>query len=1456
MASRGSCPLCDSEIDGETVVIGEKGAEGINQASIDRGDSIVVAAGTKVHKRCRVNYINKKQIYLFKKAKLQPPQHVKRSARVSVGPFNSKSHCLFCGNEIIKSCGSANFEEFSYVKTDTFVETTLSLCNDRNDDWAFTVRGRIEYYGNDLHAADCVYHRSCDINFRTKRDIPLQYRDGPTEKKPRKVGRPKDYDQEQAFIRMCSFLEENDEEQLTVGDLSKKMAEYLVQPDSVAYGNQYLKSKLVEHYGESIFIAEQQGLHDIVTFREKTSSILRDYFSQPENDEEAQKRALIQTAAKLIKSDIKSMIKSSIDQYPDISVLELQSALEYIPSSLQFLLQHLFVGKDTGRKVASIGQSIVQAVRPRALIVPLQIGLAVQVHHHVRSRFLVDSLSAMGFCSSYSEVQRFEENAATYTALDLLGDGDIEGPDSALMFAADNVDHNIMTLDGKGTFHGMGMLAAITPRRHLCRTILRRRIEDLKIVELTEVDVMEYKFTKYARDNIMFDPLPFLEPVDQKIDLIWEMSLRFKQPAPNWNGMMHLLHKDCSHPGQSSVVFLPIIDMYSGDKSCIFSTLQYLCKIADDHKSPAVVTFDQPLYWKAFQIKHEVPADSPVRDVVLLLGCFHTLMNLLGAIGTLMDGSGIKEVLGAIYGENAVHHILSGKAVQRAVRGHLLLDQCLTQQVIDRIICDDPDFAKLVNEIEELYMLTLEGDTTLDSVISSVCLTTIDQVLSTKRNEFSTHSKTSKLWLSYQQMLGVVRELIKADRTGSWVMHLHAIADCLPIFAAAGHANYLKSAYLYFQTMQNLEQDHPSVFHRFMNGLHVIRRSDQYWAGLGCDLVIEQALMRSLKTAGGLTRGSGMSDHQRALWTMSVPVSSTYSEAMQNFTGQSFVTSEQHKEATGSRVRRDNEDLKKIAEKLQAYSPFADETSLHNIITGVNANEDVNAHDLFSIGKETIAKMEGQSVFSFSYRRNMKAKTLASASTIRITEDRTIDSALLFQRFLVVSQTAELSLDEIMNYELSPYPQSLFEGKQILRKADKAQLMHALKAHVTAISDEAVLETTPEVEHNVLDGGSLLRRLKWSVGRTYTSIANDYAAFTVKHYGKATVVFDGYSGEPSTKDNTHQRRGQNRDGHKVTITETTKFTGKMEDFLSNNENKQTLIHMIADRMKIRGCHVIHAMGDADLDIVRTAVSISSEKTTTLIGEDTDLLVLLLYYASPSEGTKLYFRSDKGSPTVVYDIQVIKQVLGSVICQSLLFLHAFTGCDTTSRIFGIGKQSSLQKLIKGDPVLQSCAKIFSTPGQGIDVIVDSGCALMVSLFNGKPGDNLSAVRYNLLCKKVSVAKSFVTPERLPPTSSATKYHSLRSYLQVMQWMGKGEDIDVTKWGWSLQTNRLVPVMTDTSPAPETLLKMIHCSCSSVCNTQRCTCRKHGLDCSQACGQCQNGHCYNTRQDPVSDEEGEI
>ena len=86
------------------------------------------------------------------------------------------------------------------------------------------------------------------------------------------------------------------------------------------------------------------------------------------------------------------------------------------------------------------------------------------------------------------------------------------------------------------------------------------------------------------------------------------------------------------------------------------------------------------------------------------------------------------------------------------------------------------------------------------------------------------------------------------------------------------------------------------------------------------------------------------------------------------------------------------------------------------------------------------------------------------------------------------------------------------------------------------------------------------------------------------------------------------------------------FSGKKGDFLSRDSNKQGLINLVSDGLRKRGCNVINASGDADVDIVKAAVESSHLHSTTLIGEDTDLFVLLLYHTH-AEYKNLYFRSD-------------------------------------------------------------------------------------------------------------------------------------------------------------------------------------------------------------------------------------
>ena len=124
---------------------------------------------------------------------------------------------------------------------------------------------------------------------------------------------------------------------------------------------------------------------------------------------------------------------------------------------------------------------------------------------------------------------------------------------------------------------------------------------------------------------------------------------------------------------------------------------------------PTLITFVQPLFWKASEIVNAIKDDSPIRDVIVLLGTFHTFMNVLGAIWTLMDDTGLKEIMETVYSENAIVHMMSQKAVQRAFRSHLLVDQYLTRQIVAKIMEDEPGFQDQVEELERLYMLMETG---------------------------------------------------------------------------------------------------------------------------------------------------------------------------------------------------------------------------------------------------------------------------------------------------------------------------------------------------------------------------------------------------------------------------------------------------------------------------------------------------------------------------------------------------------------------------------------------------------------------------------------------------------------------------------------------------------------------------------------------------------------------------
>ena len=376
--------------------------------------------------------------------------------------------------------------------------------------------------------------------------------------------------------------------------------------------------------------------------------------------------------------------------------------------------------------------------------------------------------------------------------------------------------------------------------------------------------------------------------------------------------------------------------------------------------------------------------------------------------------------------------------------------------------------------------------------------------------------------------------------------------------------------------------------------------------------------------------------------------------------------------------------------------------------------------------------------------------------------------------------------------------------------------------------------------------------MTWQPNSTFDFICESYVKYVTTRFGKASVVFDGYDNGPSTKGMAHLKRSRGKQCPVVEFTGTTKLTRKKEEFLQNCTNKQRIILAIGEKLSSAGCSVQHASADADVLIATTAIHSARTQLTCLIGNDTDLLILLLYHVTATH-KGLYFRSETKASNEhkLWNICSIKEKLRDM-CGAILFLHAFLGCDTTSRLQGIGKSVGLS-LYRSDPSFREAAKVFMDSKATKDELIVAGEQALLRIYKGKPGETLVSLRHRLFLAKLASSSAFVCPDRMPPTPSAAKFHSFRVYLQVMEWKSEAAAMKPENWGWRLSADSYIPVMTEKKPAPQSLLQIIHCKCKSGCDTARCTCRKNGMPCTLACGECMGTSCNNSEPTSLEEEE---
>jgi len=148
----------------------------------------------------------------------------------------------------------------------------------------------------------------------------------------------------------------------------------------------------------------------------------------------------------------------------------------------------------------------------------------------------------------------------------------------------------------------------------------------------------------------------------------------------------------------------------------------------------------------------------------------------------------------------------------------------------------------------------------------------------------------------------------------------------------------------------------------------------------------------------------------------------------------------------------------------------------------------------------------------------------------------------------------------------------------------------------------------------------------------------------------------------------------------------------------------------------------------------------------VIANDTDVLILLIaHFNIEMSDICMFTKADRN----VYNIRHIVASLGQIAVKRLLTIHAFSGCDTTSGIYGHGKVSVFKKFVKARDV-QPLFDVMESPSASHDEVMLSGCRLLSLLYSGSLNNQLNDLRYTIYMHMTATSSQLPKPERLPLT----------------------------------------------------------------------------------------------------------
>ena len=209
--------------------------------------------------------------------------------------------------------------------------------------------------------------------------------------------------------------------------------------------------------------------------------------------------------------------------------------------------------------------------------------------------------------------------------------------------------------------------------------------------------------------------------------------------------------------------------------------------------------------------------------------------------------------------------------------------------------------------------------------------------------------------------------------------------------------------------------------------------------------------------------------------------------------------------------------------------------------------------------------------------------------------------------------------------------------------------------------------------------------------------------------------------------------------------------------------------------------------------------------------DTDTFFILLHHASSLTSITILFDTGTGNNRRLLNMTELAKASTPAYCTSLMVIHAYSGCDTTSAFKGLGKVKPI-KLLQGNAKYADTLSTLGDSWTVSDELVQEFENFTCAMYGKSRLKSVDSVRYVKINDKCSddgiVPTKNVDIGCLPPCKRSLVQHIRRTCYQVAIWkraLDPNPQVpDPEGHGWTIVDGKLEPLWYEGSLLPQALV----------------------------------------------------